>query len=76
LQELILDKEGLVLTSLRSRAIDGSLDKLVDMGVPTETRGQERVKKLVFEAKMAEWSGKAARSAVILSPVLISVQPL
>jgi hypothetical protein len=37
----------------------------------TEIRGQERVKKLIFEAKTAECSGKAARFATILSPVFI-----
>jgi hypothetical protein len=34
-------------------------------------KGQERVKKLVFEAKPAVCSGKAARSAAIPSPVFI-----
>jgi len=41
-----------------------------------ETRGQERVKKLVFEAKLAARNGASARSSAILSPALVSVQLL
>jgi hypothetical protein len=36
-----------------------------------KTSRQERVKKLIFEAKTTECSGKAARFAAILSPVFI-----
>ncbi len=39
----------------------------------TKTWGQERVKKLVFEAKLAARNGTGARSSAILSSAFLSV---
>jgi hypothetical protein len=66
----LADGHGIGIKMNLGAARDGFARGVFDFGF-WKRGDQERVKKLIFEAKTVECSGKAARSAAIVSPVFI-----